>query len=286
MSEIRDTRGRYLKGRDSSSESIESKIKRMYSLQESWKNRPDYIGDIKSLHPRVYNIWRGLMFTDKGKAQGISEEWKSFRNFYNDVISTYEKGKVFRRLDSTKAYSKDNFIWVTQEEAKLLLSNIVILEYNGKKLSLKEWAEETNSTLYGIKNRYYKREKYNYTIEEIIFGRTKKRGSKKVKDNVENLRTKVSKMISSYKIKDKKNGVEICDIDINWMIENIINKPCIYCGDTHKIGCDRIDNSKGHTKDNVNPCCYECNTARGDNFSVEEMKIIGKAIKVVKDLKK
>ena len=281
----RDNNGRFLKGRDLTNEPIEQRIKKSISLHESWKNRPDYIGDIKALHPVIYNTWRGLRFTDKGKKQGISEEWLSFRAFYNDVIPTYEKGKLFRRLDTTKPYSKDNFMWVTKEEAKLLLSNLIILEYNDKQLSLKEWAEEVNVPFNSIKKRYYNRDKHNYTIKEILFGRTRKRNSKIVKDANNNLRSKVSKMISSYKVKDKKNGTSICDLDIEWMIDNIITKPCVYCGDTHRIGCDRIDNTKGHTKDNVQPCCYECNVARGNNFSVEEMKIIGESIRKVKSLR-
>lgn len=279
MSE-RDSKGRYIKG---SKNTIEEQIKIMYSLQESWKSRKDYIGDIRNKYPKIYNSWRACMFTRKGKQAGISEDWKSFRNFYNDVQPTYQQGKVFRRLDTTKPFSKDNFIWVTNEEATLLKSNLITITYNNKTLYLKQWADELNQSLSGIKNRYYKKDKYNYSIEEILFGRTKKRGSKIVKDNKNNIRAKVSKMISSYKHKDKVNNVSICDIDIDWMIENIINKPCYYCGDTHRIGCDRIDNSKGHTKDNVVPCCYECNCARNNNFSVEEMKIIGEAIKKVKE---
>lgn len=48
-----------------------------------------------------------------------------------------------------------------------------------------------------------------------------------------------------------------------------------------EIGCDRIDNSKGHTYDNVVPCCYVCNCARNNNFSFDEMKILGKTIKKI-----
>ena len=275
----RDSKGRFTSNH---SESIDDKIKRMYALQESWKSRKDYIGDIRAKHPRIYNSWRSIMFTQKGKKAGISEEWKNFRTFYNDVVLSYQDGKVFRRLDATKPFSKDNFIWVTNEEAMLLKSNLITITYNNKTLYLKQWAEELNQSLYGIKNRYYKKDKYNYSTEEILFGRTKKRGSKTVKDS-NNIRAKVSKMISSYKHKDKVNNTSICDIDIDWMIENIINKPCYYCGDTHRIGCDRIDNSKGHTKDNVVPCCFECNCARNNNFTVDEMKIIGQAIKKVKE---
>lgn len=49
-----------------------------------------------------------------------------------------------------------------------------------------------------------------------------------------------------------------------------------------RIGCDRIDNSKGHTKDNVVPCCVECDKARSDYFSFEEMKKLGGTIREIK----
>ena len=67
------------------------------------------------------------------------------------------------------------------------------------------------------------------------------------------------------------------------MINNILTKPCIYCGDTKRIGCDRIHNDGGHTKDNVVPCCYDCNCARNNNFSYEEMKVLGKTIREIKN---
>ncbi len=36
-------------------------------------------------------------------------------------------------------------------------------------------------------------------------------------------------------------------------------------------GLDRIDSSKSHLEDNVVPCCYKCNWAKGD-MTVEEFK--------------
>ena len=83
----RDSKGRFTSNH---SESIDDKIKRMYALQESWKSRKDYIGDIRAKHPRIYNSWRSIMFTQKGKKAGISEEWKNFRTFYNDVVLSYQ----------------------------------------------------------------------------------------------------------------------------------------------------------------------------------------------------
>lgn len=281
---IRNSKGQFVKG---NKPTVEEKLKIMYALEESWKSRPDYIADIKNECPYIFNCYRGLKYTNKGKRVGMSDEWSSsFRNFYNDVRSTYEPGKVFRRLDTAKPYSKDNFIWLTNKETRLLKSDLIEITYNNKTLCLKDWADELNESFQGIKSRYHRRQKYNYTTEEILFGRKVKRNSKPVKD-INNdkikLRQKVSKMITSYKHKDKIRDLEPCDLDIDWMIENIMSKPCFYCGDTHRIGCDRIDNTIGHIKSNVIPCCYECNCARNNNFTVDEMKLIGRTIKQIKE---
>ena len=40
----------------------------------------------------------------------------------------------------------------------------------------------------------------------------------------------------------------------------LMQLPCEYCGDNSKYnGIDRVDNSKGYTKDNSVPCCEKCN---------------------------
>lgn len=283
MSDGRDLKGRFIKGRDVSKESIETQIKRISSLKESWREREDYISDLIQECPYIYNSWRGLKYSKNGEL--LDKNWYNFKNFYQDVRPTYKRGLVFRRLDKSRAYSKENFIWIKKEDIHLLQSNLIIIEYDGFSLSLKQWADKVGTSLTSIKNRYYKREKYNYTIKEIIYGREKKRFDKKVKDykdDIINVRAKASKMISAYKHKDKKMGFSNCNISIEWMINNIITQKCIYCGDDKRIGCDRIDNNKGHTTDNVVPCCYECNIARGNNFTYEEMKIIGEAIQLVK----
>lgn len=283
MNSYRDTLGRFKKGHSKEQIPVEEKLKAMYALQESWKKRKDYIGDLLKENPRIYNSWRAFMFTQKGKKIGHSDEWNDFRVFYNDVAPTYKKGLVFRRIDVSKPYSKDNFIWINPSEESLLHDKLVTLTFEGETLPLNMWATKYNISKAAIKCRYYKH-KDTYTVEEIIFGKKKNRGSKLVKDKteVEKVRAKVSKMLSSYRHKDNINGTSVCDYTIDELLE-VIAKPCVYCGHTSRIGLDRIDNSKGHTKDNTVPCCYECNCARNNNFSFEEMKIIGKAIKQVKD---
>lgn len=82
---------------------------------------------------------------------------------------------------------------------------------------------------------------------------------------------------------DKKKGLD-SDIDIDWCKVEM-RKPCTYCGMTHSSGVnglDRIDNSKGHTKENCVPCCRECNQARMDFWTYDEMKEIGKVMSELK----
>lgn len=62
------------------------------------------------------------------------------------------------------------------------------------------------------------------------------------------------------------------NVDEDWIIENIFGSSCIYCGESDwtKLGCDRIDNTKGHTPDNVVCSCWDCNNERKNKFTVEE----------------
>ena len=139
----------------------------------------------------------------------------------------------------------------------------------------------------GVRQRYFRGK--NYTSEEILFGKfitsTRNVTSASDLDFEQQKKDKISKMLSAYKCKDKKHGREF-SISREFMYDVVFNKRCIYCGDTENVGLDRIDNTKGHTEDNVVPCCYECNVARGDNFTHEEMFEIGKAIRLIKELRK
>jgi hypothetical protein len=282
MEEYRDSKGRFKKEYSKEQVPIEERIKLMYSIQEGWKKRKDYIGDLKEKYPRIFNSWRAILYTEKGKKAGCSEEWKSFKVFLNDVLPSYQEGLVFRRLDTSKPFSKENFIWIKSSEEALLKDRLATLTYKGETLPLYMWADKYNLSKYGIRNRYFKYRDI-YTVEEIIFGKKIKRGSKAIQDQLEHQkkRAKASKMLSSYRHKDYINGFDKCDYTIEEMIE-ISNKPCVYCGDTNRIGLDRIDNNKGHTKDNTVPCCYECNCARNNNFTHEEMLLLGKTIAEIK----
>ena len=69
------------------------------------------------------------------------------------------------------------------------------------------------------------------------------------------------KLYWKYNKMDKDAGRGLGDLTPEWIASNILTKPCAHCGesDWHNIGCNRLDDSKPHTMDNVEPCCYKCN---------------------------
>lgn len=121
-----------------------------------------------------------------------------------------------------------------------------------------------------------------------IFSESRERHNKK-KLSIAEQKVKRSKMlIASYRYRDKKRFNKEIDLDVDWFIDNIFNSKCIYCGETNwrELGCDRIDNNKPHTKDNVVCCCSTCNRMRGDDFTIDEFLRIGKLIKEIYNQRK
>ena len=68
-------------------------------------------------------------------------------------------------------------------------------------------------------------------------------------------------LLNRYNQSDKEYNRGKGDLTAKWIVENIFTQPCHYCGKEgwDVIGCNRLDNTKQHTKDNVEPCCFECN---------------------------
>lgn len=72
---------------------------------------------------------------------------------------------------------------------------------------------------------------------------------------------RAKKLISNYNASDIEHFRGKGDLTADWIIENIFSKPCAHCGKEgwDVIGCNRLDNNKPHSKENVEPCCKECN---------------------------
>lgn len=102
-------------------------------------------------------------------------------------------------------------------------------------------------------------------------------------DHSEEYRKPIVERLIRYAVKDDNREYQN-DLEYDWFYDNIFTKPCVYCGTTTElIGADRIDNSKGHTMDNVVPSCGLCNMTRADRFSHEEMFLLGETIKAIRE---
>lgn len=256
-------------------------ISKSEALIQSWKNRKNYKGYDRS-KGSLYNTWRAIVYSKKRKAVGFPSDWKDFDNFKKDVGEGWSRGLVLIRRDVSMPYSKENCLWANKGTENIC--TLSTLEYNGEIKTLVEWCDIYNLNYNGVRQRYYRGK--GFTAEQILFGKYK--GSKKPIKSLHELemqkkRDKVSKMLSQYRNSDRKKGLIVEEqITIEQGIE-LLSKPCVYCGDVNRVGLDRISNEIGHSINNVVPCCYDCNVARSNNFTHEEMFILGKTIKEIKD---
>lgn len=243
-------------------------------LSQQWKARLSYTDGLYGT--KFHNKWRAFRFTVKGKRIGCSPDWVTFHKFKEDMFPTYTEGMNLFRRDKSQPFSKENCYFSYQEDYSS--HQLSTLEYNGEIKTLRDWCDIYELNFNGVRQRYFRGK--NYTPEEILFGKKtwSRRNSQKWSDDHAANRVKASKMLSQYKLRDAKKGLFGFDLDIEWFIENISKKNCVYCGSSEFIGGDRISNSQGHTKGNIVPCCYRCNSTRGDRFTHEEMKKLGKFI--------
>lgn len=111
---------------------------------------------------------------------------------------------------------------------------------------------------------------------------------------------RANSLLCGYKTSDRRYG-RINDelppnyVTAQWIIDNIFTQKCSHCDETdwHKIGCNRIDNDKPHTMDNVEPCCKKCNNdlARKEysgkySKQVYQYTLDGKLVMIYSSLKK
>jgi hypothetical protein len=238
----------------------------------------------------MYNTHRAVCYTKKGKEIGYPIEWQSYLSFRDIMSDGFFEGAVLVRIDKNQPYSKENCQWM--EKGSESLSNLSVLTYNGVTKTILEWCAELGLNYNGVRQRKFRGR--NYTPEEILFG--KKAGINRPCVDFSELsyaqrRAKASKMVSAYKCRDIKRGrldennIPLNYVDIDYIVTHIFGSSCTYCGDNKRVGCDRIDNTKSHTKDNCVPCCRGCNTTRNNVYTHEEMKLLGETISKIKRIR-
>lgn len=148
--------------------------------------------------------------------------------------------------EEKRQYSKEQYYLNKEkilEKAKerYNLNKDVILKRN------KEWKDNNPSYMKEYRETH-KEEKRKYENKYLKEYRKTPMGRAKI-------------LLSNYNRNDRIHNRGKGDLTAKWIVENIFSKPCAHCGKEgwQVIGCNRIDNSKPHSKDNVEPCCRECN---------------------------
>lgn len=238
----------------------EQNVKKTIKMQE---NRRKFSPEIASAR----RIWKRYIYADKSCNLSF-EEWltvskqnctycgqppSKLYNGYDNRAS--KKSKIdgyyiyngIDRVDSNQGHTKDNIV-----------PCCYVCNRNKNNLSLKDFLQKI------------KKLKINNFIPLKI-------KSKKMPKN-KSLTSAINYIFYNYK-KDT-------DLTIN-QFYYLIQLPCYYCGEEkvnkinpyisdsricqetkdkawlHYNGIDRVDSSKGHTKDNVVPCCKYCNFGKG-----------------------
>lgn len=94
-------------------------------------------------HSKEYYMYGGAGVT-------ICERWSSFENFYADM-GERPAGTTLDRIDGTRGYSPDNCRWATPAQQSLNRKSTHWIEHNGRRLCVKQWAEElgvSDNTIY------------------------------------------------------------------------------------------------------------------------------------------
>ncbi len=127
-------------------------------------------------HP-LYKVWQlmkercnnkqSASFTDYGK-RGIKicKEWNSITAFVKwGEANGYQKGLQLDRREVNGNYTPDNCRWVTRKINANNTRRNRFIEFNGKRQTLQQWADETGINAMTIRRRL---EVYKYSIETAL----------------------------------------------------------------------------------------------------------------------
>lgn len=104
-----------------------------------------------------------------GRGISLCDEWlNSKESFFEWALKNgYRNGLSIDRIDNNGDYCPENCRWVTAKEQARNRSTNVVLEYNGEKHCLSEWAELLNENYAKLLSRHRR----GWATKDILFGR-------------------------------------------------------------------------------------------------------------------
>ena len=137
-------------------------------------------GRFKSKHgmygTNLYHVWNGMMgrcsnpnnkdykhYGERGIT--VCDDWKKPEKFFEwAFLNGYQVGLTLDRIDTNKGYYPDNCRWISNAEQQRNKRNNRIIEYNGEKHCVAEWAEITGINKRTITSRL----RYGWSLDEIF----------------------------------------------------------------------------------------------------------------------
>ncbi len=99
-----------------------------------------------------------------GRGIKVCERWSKFENFLADMGERPE-GATLDRIDQNGNYEPTNCRWADAKTQSANRRTAVYLEYNGRSLSLTEWAKLTGIDYRTLSKRVFKQ---NWPVEKAL----------------------------------------------------------------------------------------------------------------------
>lgn len=102
----------------------------------------------------LFNVWRGMISrctnqSDKrysrygGRGISVCARWLDVNNFITDMQAGYKPHLQIDRVDNNGNYCPENCRWASSKQQTRNYGRNIVLEHEGKKLCLADWAIET-----------------------------------------------------------------------------------------------------------------------------------------------
>ena len=89
-----------------------------------------------------------------GRGIKVCEEWEAFENFRDWALQNgYKEELTLDRIDANGNYEPSNCRWATRKEQSRNTRGVKIIEYNGVKKSIAEWAEDLGINYHTLYSR-------------------------------------------------------------------------------------------------------------------------------------
>lgn len=125
-------------------------------LRAIWHNMHDRCKNSKNRKYRIYG----------GRGITVCDEWDNYDLFKKWALDNgYKENLTIERIDGTKDYRPNNCRWATPKEQANNTSRNHILEYNGEKHTMSQWAEISGIPYQTLAKRI---NKFHWSVEEAL----------------------------------------------------------------------------------------------------------------------